>query len=175
MSTIPPKGSPGGASGKEPTCQCRRHKRRRFESWVRKVPWRRKWQPPPVFLPGESHGRRSLAGYSPRGRKESNTTERLSAHPHASPQNILPASLAYRTQRPGPGLGLGVLKTCHSEERRRRKRRKKGVGKGKSENTRHSQSASHPPLRPRWKGRFEPRNEPRRLVLLSSAFCRGGR
>ena len=42
-----------------------------------KIPWRRKWQPTPVFLPGQSHGQRSLAGYSPRGRKESDTTERL--------------------------------------------------------------------------------------------------
>ena len=39
--------------------------------------WRRKWQPTPVFLPGESHGWRSLVGYSPRGRKESDMTERL--------------------------------------------------------------------------------------------------
>ena len=39
--------------------------------------WRRKWQPTPVFLPGESHGRRSLVGYSPQGRKESDTTERV--------------------------------------------------------------------------------------------------
>ena len=44
-----------------------------------KIPWRKKWQSTPVFLPGESHGWRSLIGYSPRGRKESNTTERL--HP----------------------------------------------------------------------------------------------
>ena len=43
---------------------------------------RRKWQPPPVFLPGESHGRRSLVGYSPRGRKESVTTQRLHFHFH---------------------------------------------------------------------------------------------
>ena len=41
------------------------------------VSWRRKWQPTPVFLPGESHGQRSLGGYSPWGRKESNTTEQL--------------------------------------------------------------------------------------------------
>ena len=44
------KGFPGGASGKAPTCQCRRH------NWVRKIPWRRKWQPTPVCLCGESHG-----------------------------------------------------------------------------------------------------------------------
>ena len=51
-----------------------------FDPWVGKIPWRRKWQPTPVFLLGESHGQRSLAGYSPRGRKESNTTERLHTH-----------------------------------------------------------------------------------------------
>ena len=39
------------------------------------INWRRKWQPTPVFLPGESHGRSSLVGYSPRGRKESDTAE----------------------------------------------------------------------------------------------------
>ena len=44
---------------------------------VGKVPWRRKWQPTPVFLPRESRGQRSLAGYSPWGRKKSDTTERL--------------------------------------------------------------------------------------------------
>ena len=43
-----------------------------------KDPWRKKWQPIPVFLPGESHGQRSLAGYSPRGPEESGMTERLS-------------------------------------------------------------------------------------------------
>ena len=50
-----------------------------LDPWVRKAPWRRAGQPTPVFLPGESHGRRSLAGCSPRGHKESDTTERL--HP----------------------------------------------------------------------------------------------
>ena len=51
--------------------QCRRP---RFNSWVGKILWRRKWQPTPVFLPRESHGQRSLVRYSPRGRKESDTT-----------------------------------------------------------------------------------------------------
>ena len=40
-------------------------RRRRFDPWVRKIPWRRAWQPTPVFLPGESHGQRRLVGYSP--------------------------------------------------------------------------------------------------------------
>ena len=63
-------GFPGGAGGKEPACQCRRCKRHRFDPWIGKIPWRRKWQPTPVFLPGESHGQRSLACYSPWGSKE---------------------------------------------------------------------------------------------------------
>ena len=48
-----------------------------FDPWVGKIPWRRKWQLTPGFLPGESHGQRSLVGYSPRSHKESDTTERL--------------------------------------------------------------------------------------------------
>ena len=62
---------------KGPGCQCRRYG---FNPWVGKIPWRRKWQPTPVFLPEKSHGGRSLAGYSPWGHKESDMTERLSAH-----------------------------------------------------------------------------------------------
>ena len=52
-------------------------KRGRFDPWVWKIPWRRKWQPTPVFLPGESHGQRNLAGYSPGGHKEPDMTEHL--------------------------------------------------------------------------------------------------
>ena len=48
-----------------------------FDPWVRKIPWRRKWQPTTVFLPGKSHGPRSLAGYSPGGHKESDMPEQL--------------------------------------------------------------------------------------------------
>ena len=48
-----------------------------FDPSVGKIPWRREWHPTPVFLPGEAHGQRSLAAYSPRGHKESYTTERL--------------------------------------------------------------------------------------------------
>ena len=61
----------GGTSGKEPACQCRRHEKPGFNPWVGKIPWRRVWQPTPVFLPGESHGQRSLAGYGLEGHKES--------------------------------------------------------------------------------------------------------
>ena len=65
----------GGASGKEPSCQCRRLKRHGFDPWVRKIPWRREWLPIRVFLQGESHGQRNLAGYSREGHKESDMTE----------------------------------------------------------------------------------------------------
>jgi len=53
-----------------------------WETWVGKIPWRRAWQPTPVFLPGESHGQRSLVSYSPWSLKESDTTDRLSTAQH---------------------------------------------------------------------------------------------
>ena len=70
----------GGASGKESICQCKRHESCKFHPWVGKIPWRRAQQPTPVVLSGESQGQRSLVGYSPCGRKEWDTTERLSTH-----------------------------------------------------------------------------------------------
>ena len=57
-------GLPRWRSSKESVCQFRRPKRCRFNPWVGKIPWSRKWQPTPAFLPGEFHGQRSLAGYS---------------------------------------------------------------------------------------------------------------
>ena len=70
------EGFPCGSDGKESSCN--------VEDLgsilgVRKIPWRRKWQPTPLFLPGEFHGQRSLASYSPWGCKESDTTEQLNA------------------------------------------------------------------------------------------------
>ena len=49
-----------------------------FDLWFGKMPWRKEWQPTPAFLPGESHGQRKLAGCTPWGDKESDTTEQLS-------------------------------------------------------------------------------------------------
>ena len=69
---------PGGTSGKEHTCQCRRHRRCKFDPWVEKIPWSRKWQSAPVFLPGKLYGQRSSMGYSPQSRKELNMTVQLS-------------------------------------------------------------------------------------------------
>ena len=76
LTTEPPsKQLPRWCSGKESAFQCRRHKRPGFDPWVRKIPWRRKWQPSLVLLPGKFHGQRSLAGYSPWSHKESDMTE----------------------------------------------------------------------------------------------------
>ena len=74
--------------GKESACQCRRL---RFDPWVGKILWGRAWQPTPVFLPGESHGHRSLAGYSPWGHKRVHTTWWLN-------DNIITGSVLRRSE-----------------------------------------------------------------------------
>ena len=83
--THDPMELPRWLSGKEPAHQYRGH---RFDPWVGKSPWRRKW--PPVFLPGKSNGQKNLAGYSPWGHKTLDMTERLGMHAHT----ILPDSPA---------------------------------------------------------------------------------
>ena len=80
-------GCPGGSDGKEsPACSAGE---REFDPWAWKIPWRRKWQSTPASLPGEFHGQRSLAGYSPWGRKESDTTERLTLSLSSFHQSVL--------------------------------------------------------------------------------------
>ena len=74
-------GFPGGASGKEPACRCRRPKRHRFKPWVGKIPWRGAWQPTAVFLPGGSQGLRGLADYSPVSKRVGQDWSNL-AHTH---------------------------------------------------------------------------------------------
>ena len=69
---------PGGSEGKESACG-----RPRFNPWVGKIPYRREWQPTPVFLSGESHGQRSLVGYSPWGCTKLDTTEQLTGTQYA--------------------------------------------------------------------------------------------
>ena len=68
-------GLPGGSVGKESACNAGDAGKCGFNPQVGKIPWRRAWQPTPLFLPRESHGQRSLMGCSPQGRKESDTTE----------------------------------------------------------------------------------------------------
>ena len=68
-------GFPGDCGGKESAWQCRACKKHGFDPWVEKIPWNRKWQLTPVFLPGKFQGQRSLASYSPWSCKESDMTE----------------------------------------------------------------------------------------------------
>ena len=105
---------PHGTSGKEPVCQCRRHKRYGFDPLVRKIPQGRAWQSTAVFLPKESHGQRILAGYSPQGCKVGsqrvghdwatelnwNELKRLGVHTHG-PRNCIYG-----------GGGICIIVTC---------------------------------------------------------------
>ena len=84
-----------GSDSKGICLQCRRPV---LDPWVGKIPWRREWQSTPVFLPGEFHGQRSLAGYSPQGCKESDTTEQLTNT--FTPLSILLYFLTFGRQRP---------------------------------------------------------------------------
>ena len=74
MSLIPGEGT-SGSVGKESACNAGDLQKHRSNPWVRKDPWRKKWQPIPLFLPGKSHGQWSLVGYSPWLPKESDLTE----------------------------------------------------------------------------------------------------
>ena len=80
-------GFPDGSDGKEPTCHCRKP---RVNPWVRKIPWRRERLPTPVFLPGKSHGQRSLVGYSPCGLRVWDTIEQLSLHMSSNHSRPMP-------------------------------------------------------------------------------------
>ena len=79
---------PGGSVVKT-TCQHRRHKRCKFNPWVWKIPWRRKRQPIPVFLPENFHGQRILVSYSPWSRKESDTNEHAHTHTHTHTHTLV--------------------------------------------------------------------------------------
>ena len=103
-------GFPGGATIKESASQCRRYG---FDPWVRKIPWRREWQPTPVFLPGELHGQRSLAGYSPWGRKESDTTESVALSLSLTGARV---SLVAQTAKNMPAMQETWVQCLGSEE-----------------------------------------------------------
>ena len=111
-------GLPWRLSGKESICQCRRHRRRGFDPWVGNIPYKRKWQPDPVFLPGKSHGQRSLVGYSSWGGKSQTRLSlcvcaRARAHTHT------------HTHTHRAGISCWVLyvstsgrTTCHFQKRK---------------------------------------------------------
>ena len=93
MSVTPLQDFLGVTSGKVPACQCRGCTRYGFDPWIGKIPWRMAWQPTPVVLPGESHGQRSLAGYSPRSCKQDMTEAMWQARQYCSLMLHLPVSL----------------------------------------------------------------------------------
>ena len=78
------QGLPRWLCGKESACQCKRCRRGGLDPWVRKIPWRKKWQSTLVFLPEKSHRQKSLVGYSPLGCKEWNTIENTHTHRKAN-------------------------------------------------------------------------------------------
>ena len=125
---------PGWISDQESTCQCRRLG---FDPWGGKIPWRRKWQPTPVFLPGESHGQRSLVGYSSWGHRSCGVTtlptllQALGASPPdegalcwwpRAKQLILEGTSSTLHAHPGPGGDTQGMSKCanHSEPHRAR-------------------------------------------------------
>ena len=107
------RGFPGGVSGKEPSCQWRRHKRCRFDPWVEMIPWRRAWQPTLVFLPGESHGQRGGLQATVHSVTQSWTwLKRLSTHacmPETQENWITPNVSEDLTLNTDPGIEPGPL------------------------------------------------------------------
>jgi len=97
-------GFSGVVSGKESACQCRSCRRCGFDPWVRNIPWRKPWQPTPVFLLGKFHGQRGLVDYSPWGCKDLDMTEQLSTH-----TQILDRIQQWRLQLLDFCLGGGVF------------------------------------------------------------------
>ena len=104
----PWKGFPGGALVKNRPASAGDTGDMGLIPWVGRIPWKRKWQPTPVFLSGKSHGQRSLVGYSPWGRKESDTTERLSMSTKAWKLQGLTRVLGWG----GPGYEPGSEQKC---------------------------------------------------------------
>ena len=108
-----------------------------FTPWVRKIPWRREWPPIPVFLPGEFHGQKSLAGYSPWGCKESDMTDRptLSLSLHVEFKGIIMFSHnRLLCVVPGSSLGRiqGVPSGWMASARERQKTRETSLDRAKS-------------------------------------------
>ena len=105
-------GFPGGSDGKESACQCRRPM---FDPWVGKMPWRRKWQLTPVFLPGKSHGQRNLLGCSPWDRRVGHDSLEITSKYGLSDRKLKGTLI-----RPWWAHHQGVVGTQSSENRMRR-------------------------------------------------------
>ena len=94
-------------SDKESTGQCRRCRRLQSDPGVGKIPWRRPWQPTLLFLPGESHGQKSLVGYSPWGLKESDTTKHIHTRIHRASTIVV-----YRSCSEGFDILVVIVDFC---------------------------------------------------------------
>ena len=105
ISSLSMRKPPRWCNGEEYACQCRRLKRCGFDPWVRKIPRRRAWQSTPVFLPGESHGQRSVGGYSSWDGEEPDTTKQLN-------NNITDSMDMSLGKAPRDGEGQGSLACC---------------------------------------------------------------
>ena len=89
-------------SGEAFPCQCRRHNRGGFNPWVGKIPWSKKWQPTPVFLPGKFHEQRSLACYIVHGVAKSQIGLSYRAHTHESPTQVKKQNYQHPRSPPPP-------------------------------------------------------------------------
>ena len=104
----------------QPLRTCLQCRRLRFDPWVEKISWRRKWQPTLIFLPGESHGQRSLAGYSPWGCKESDMAEQA---PHkAGPLLRWGGQIIWKEYGVMTGTAKGIDEILHNPFRRTREK-----------------------------------------------------
>ena len=101
--------------GKESTCQCRRCRTPGFHPWIEKIPWRRKWQPTPILLPGESHGQKILAGYSPWGRTRLSKYACLCRPQPRSGLSVSPSKSKQHGQGDTPGDD-GGRETCEGRK-----------------------------------------------------------
>ena len=109
---------PGGSVVKNASANAGDTTDSEFSPWVEKIPWRRKWQPIPVFLPGKFHGQRSLAGYSPWGHR-AYTTEHTRIYTYIRLSKDLksrPCRISALHNKPSENL-KGVVCQCHKESK----------------------------------------------------------
>ena len=101
------QGFPGGAGGKEPTCQCRRQETCGFDPWIRKIPWGKIWAPTPVFLPGESHGQEEPHGRTTVHRVAKSQTWLKGLNPHIALVSF--CTFIFWIHNYGPGKGFNSI------------------------------------------------------------------
>ena len=144
----------------------------RLDPWVRKIPWRKALQPTPVLLPGKSHGQRSLAGCSPWGHKESDTTEQLCRHTHTHlPSTRFPRGLRVLIETSRQSKGRRTPRNSIQAPTKNLQRTHKLQGYVYSTPKHHSplgrKQLNHFPARSPWMSPKELGTEPRSLDPLA--------